>query len=160
MTGLVPQQRKATWSPDRRGDTCAAYAADVIQRGPSGQIPAVAITRRLIWSAGARSLPSGMSRWCIGKSAASFNPHSPGGGRGERFSATRFSLTGADSSPGIPRGTACAPRRQAKNAIRYRVLNHAIGLGMADSPTEARRRHPGSAASRRPAFRSRAPQRP
>src|SRR5271157_4477374 len=40
---------------------------------------------------------------------------------------TRFSLTGAAPSLGAPRGKARAPRRQAKNALRYPFFAHRRG---------------------------------
>jgi hypothetical protein len=36
--------------PDRGGDAYATMAADVAERGPSSQIPVVAIARRLVWA--------------------------------------------------------------------------------------------------------------
>ena len=69
---MTPDRRsnrvKPNRPPDRGADACAATATDVAERGPSGQIPAVTIARRLVWRPPMPArCPPELSRGGIGK---------------------------------------------------------------------------------------------
>jgi hypothetical protein len=75
--------------PDRGGDAYAKMAAHVAERGPSSQIPAMTITRRLVW--GRRCTPVALhtvSRLHRRKASRHSIPIAQLAG--ERFSATRY----------------------------------------------------------------------
>ena len=107
--------------PNRDRYACATAATSTPKQASNGQIEAATVTAkvRLAW----RTALNRRSKWsdhAVAMDPKPINPHSHDGG-GERLSPTRFSLTGADSSRGAP-GGGCAPRRQAKNAVRYAVV--------------------------------------
>jgi len=113
--------------PGRGGDTCAASVIGVPARGPNSQIQAMPTARKPGWH----------GEWlqtatrCPGAPPANVRGHSTpiALATGERFSPTRFSLTGAHSSRRIH------PQRTVRRAAKRKTLYVIIGeKDLTDAP--------------------------
>ena len=122
--------------PGRGTDAWAAMAMSALTLSPNGQIQAMLTTQRLGWRADRRSTGTRNALMAHRQRSRRHSmPIAPAAG--QRLSPTRFSLTGADSNCGAPRGQACASRRQAKNAIRSSEKRYALCYPKAQNASTA-----------------------
>jgi hypothetical protein len=120
---MTPDRRFNRTKPNRPSgryvDACAATATEVVERGPSGQITAVTIARRLVWCG--ECLPialqdvPGVHRRRIPRHSIPIALAAGGSGLAQHVFRSPARIPATESQTGRP----MRPRRQAKNALRY-----------------------------------------